>query len=170
MLVHQRTSNPSSYILPRDSQSQLRSNKLQSRTASCQLVGSFVSSYPSVPGELSVLRISVCDKWLTVFIHEGLTCLHIYLLFPDIARVQNVRVKLEAPFVLKRFVPVSNDVLQEKLDLSQFQVVISDSMDMCVRFQTAVLQVSGYTICSSVILKCSLLMNVELTQMQIPYS
>jgi len=80
--------------------------------------------------------------------------LHTYLLFPDIARVQNVRVKLEAPFVLKRFVPVSNDVLQEKLDLSQFEVVISNSMDMCVRFQTAVLQVSGCTvyICSSVIL------------------
>jgi hypothetical protein len=125
-----------------------------------------------MPRELSVLRISVCNKWLTVFIHEGLTCLHTDLLFPDIARVQNVQVKLEAPFVLKRFVPVSNDVLQEKMDLSQFQVVISDSMDMCVRFQTAVLQVSGCTvhICSSVILKCTLLMNVELTQMQIPYS
>ena len=93
-------------------------------------------------------------------------------MFPDIARVQDVRVKLEAPFVLKRFVPISNDVLEEQLDLSQFQVVISDSMDVCVRFQTAVLQVSGHTVsvCSSVILKCRSLMNLELTQMQISYS
>jgi hypothetical protein len=49
---------------------------------------------------------------------------------------------VEAVFVLKRFVPRSNDVLEEQLDLSQFQVVISNSLDMCVRFQTAVLQVS----------------------------
>jgi len=122
--------------------------------------------------ELSVLRISVCDKWLTISICEGLTCLHTYLLFPDIARVQDVRVNLEAPFVLKRFVPISNNVLEEQLDLSQFQVVISNSMDMCVRFQTAVLQVSRLTVnvCSLVILKCRSLMNMELTQMQIPYS
>jgi len=99
-----------------------------------------------MPRELSVLRISVFNKWLTVFIHEGLTCLHTYLLFPDIARVQDVRVKLEAPFVLKRFAPINNVVLEEQLDLSQYQVVISDSMDMCVRFQTAVLQVSGHAV------------------------
>jgi len=79
---------------------------------------------------------------------------------------------LEAPFVLKRFVPISNDVLEEQLDLSQCQVVISDSMDMCVRFQTAVLQVGGgaVNVCSSVILKCRSLMNMELMQMQTPYS
>jgi hypothetical protein len=123
-------------------------------------------------GELPVLRISVCNKRLTIFIHEGLTCLHTYLLFPDIAHVQDVRVNLEAPFVLKRFVPISNDVLEEQLDLSQFQVVISNSMDMCVRFQTAVLQVSRLSVgvCSSVILKCRSLINMELTQIQIPYS
>jgi hypothetical protein len=55
-------------------------------------------------------------------------------------------VKLEAPFVLKRFVPISNGVLEKQLDLSQFQVVISDATDVCVRFQTAVLQVSGCTV------------------------
>jgi len=111
--------------------------------------------------------LQLCPKVVKhpVFIHEGLTCLHTYLLFPDIAHVQDVRVKLEAPFVLKRFVPISNDVLEEQLDLSQFQVVISDSMDMCVRFQTAVLQVSRLTVnvCSSVILKFRSLINMELT-------
>ena len=89
--------------------------------------------------------------------------MHTYLSFPDIACVQDVRVKLEAPFVLKRFVPISNDVLEEQLDLSQYQVVISDSMDMCVRFQTAVLQVGGraVNVRSSVISKCRSLMNVD---------
>jgi hypothetical protein len=87
--------------------------------------------------------------------HEDLTYLHTYLLFPDIARVQNVDVKMEVPFVLKRFVPRNNDVLEEQLDLSQFEVVILNSMDMCVRFQTEVLQVSGQPvgIWSSVLLK-----------------
>jgi hypothetical protein len=90
------------------------------------------------------------------FIHKVFTCLHTYLSFPDIAHVQDVRVKLETPFILKRFVPMSNAVLEEQLDLSQFQVVISDAMDMCVRFQTAVLRVSGCTVSvsSSVLVKC----------------
>jgi hypothetical protein len=55
-------------------------------------------------------------------------------------------VKIEPPFVLKRFVPRSNDVLEKQLDLSQFQVVISDSMDTCVRFQIVVLQVRGQSV------------------------
>ena len=118
---------------------------------------------------LLVVRISDCNKWLIIFIHDDLTCL---LLFPDIARVQDVHVKLEAPFVLKRFIPKSNEVLEEQLDLSQFEVVISDSMDMCVRFQTAVLQVNGHTVtvCSLVLFKCRSVLNKKLTQMHIPYS
>jgi len=35
------------YILPRDSQGWLRSYKILNRTVSCELVGSFISSYPS---------------------------------------------------------------------------------------------------------------------------
>ena len=38
----------SSYILPRDPQWRLRSNKLLKRTISCEFVGDFVSSYPIV--------------------------------------------------------------------------------------------------------------------------
>lgn len=49
---------------------------------------------------------------------------------------------MDSPFVLKRFIPRSNDALGEQLDLSQFEVVISDSLDLCVRFQAVVLQVS----------------------------
>lgn len=75
--------------------------------------------------------------------------LHTYVLIPpsDIAYVQNMDGKLDVPFVLKRFVPRSNNVAEEQLDLSQFEVVISDSLDMCVRFQTVVLQVSEHTCC-----------------------
>jgi hypothetical protein len=61
--------------------------------------------------------------------------------FVDITHVQNLDSKVEPLFVLKRFVPRSNEVLEERLDLSQFQVVISDSLDLCVRFQTVALQV-----------------------------
>jgi len=43
MLVNQPTYNPSSYILPRDSQGQLRSSKLQSRAIPCQLAGNLIS-------------------------------------------------------------------------------------------------------------------------------
>jgi hypothetical protein len=66
----------------------------------------------------------------------------VYFFLPDITHVQNLDFKVDSVFVLKRFVPRSNDVLEEQLDLSQFQVVISDSVDMCIRFQTVVLQVS----------------------------
>jgi hypothetical protein len=70
--------------------------------------------------------------------------LHAYLFFSpsDIAYVQNLDGKMDALFVLKRFVPRSNDVLEEQLDLSQFEVVISNSLDMCVRFQAVVIRVS----------------------------
>lgn len=72
---------------------------------------------------------------------EDGTCLHTFSFFLDITLVQNLDQNIETLFVLKRFVPKSNDVLEEQLDLSQFQVVISDSLDTCVRFQTVVLQV-----------------------------
>jgi hypothetical protein len=38
MLVKKPTSNPSSYILPRDSQGQLKSYKLYNRAVPCELV------------------------------------------------------------------------------------------------------------------------------------
>jgi hypothetical protein len=44
LLVNQPTSNPSSYILSRDSQGQLRSMKPQSRAVLCELVGDLISS------------------------------------------------------------------------------------------------------------------------------
>jgi hypothetical protein len=66
----------------------------------------------------------------------------VYFFLPDITHIQNLDFKVDSVFVLKRFVPRSNDVLDEQLDLSQFQVVISDSVDMCIRLQTVVLQVS----------------------------
>jgi len=47
MLVNQWKSNPSN-IMPRDSLGRHRSDRLQSRAASCEPVGDFVSSYPSM--------------------------------------------------------------------------------------------------------------------------
>jgi hypothetical protein len=80
--------------------------------------------------------------------YEDVKYLCAYLFSPpsDITYVQNLDGKMDVPFVLKRFVPRSNDVIEEQLDLSQFEVVISDSLDMCVRFQTVVLQVSEQSI------------------------
>jgi hypothetical protein len=48
MLVIQPASYLSSYILPRDPQGRLRSNKLLNGAISCEIVGNFVSSYPSM--------------------------------------------------------------------------------------------------------------------------
>ena len=48
MLVRQRTSNPSSYILPGDSQVWLRSNELQNRVVSRELISDLITSYPSM--------------------------------------------------------------------------------------------------------------------------
>ena len=42
----------SSYILPRDPQERLSSNKPLKRTVSCELVGDFISSYPSMSRDL----------------------------------------------------------------------------------------------------------------------
>ena len=49
MLVNQSTSNPSLYILSRDSQGQLRSKKLYNRATSCELVADLITSYSSMP-------------------------------------------------------------------------------------------------------------------------
>jgi len=48
MLIDQPTSNPSSYILSRDSQGQLRSKKPQKRSAPWELVGDLITSYSSM--------------------------------------------------------------------------------------------------------------------------
>jgi len=48
MLVNQPTSNPSSYILPRDSQGRFRSCKLQIRAVPRELVGDLLTSYSSL--------------------------------------------------------------------------------------------------------------------------
>ena len=47
MLVNRQTSNPSSCILPRDSQGRLRFDRLQSRAVPCELVGNLITSYSS---------------------------------------------------------------------------------------------------------------------------
>jgi len=39
----------SSYILPRDPQERLRSNKLLNRIVPCELVGNFISSHSGMP-------------------------------------------------------------------------------------------------------------------------
>jgi len=48
MLVNHPKSNASSYILPRDSQGWLRSDKIQNRAVPCELVGDLITSYPSM--------------------------------------------------------------------------------------------------------------------------
>ena len=48
MLVNQPTSNPSSFIPPRDSHGRLSSNKFQSRSVPCELIGDIISSYPNM--------------------------------------------------------------------------------------------------------------------------
>jgi len=48
MLVNHTAFHLSFYILPRDSQEWLRSYKILNRTVSCELVGSFISSHPSM--------------------------------------------------------------------------------------------------------------------------
>ena len=74
MLVNQRATNPSSYIVPRDSQGQLSSNELWSRADPCELVGDLISSYSSMsrdpvqphrmPGRDIIQRLLVLlDKW-----------------------------------------------------------------------------------------------------------
>jgi hypothetical protein len=42
----------SSYILPRDPQERLRSNKLLNRTTPCELIGDFISSHSCMPRDL----------------------------------------------------------------------------------------------------------------------
>jgi hypothetical protein len=64
-LTNQRL-NPSSYIFPRDSQSRLSSNKLQSRSVFCKVVGDLFSLTPACPGtEKLLVSWSINDPQFT---------------------------------------------------------------------------------------------------------
>jgi hypothetical protein len=70
MLIIHPVFNLISHILPRDPQGQLRSYKLLSRTASCELIGDFVSLYPSMSRD-PIQPHSVPGR--------GVVCDHIYI-------------------------------------------------------------------------------------------